>query len=90
MLGKAEIAVPSRNKNHVVSEILPLYLELLHDDDICLKGVEHKGEGSVFAPWLIAKGVPNAINVPGGDSEAHFERIDQELVFVVTSGGLGI
>lgn len=68
VLGKAEVAVPSRDKNHVIGEILPLYLELLHDNDVRLKSVKHEGECSVFAPWLIAKGIPNAIDVPGGDS----------------------
>lgn len=47
MLGQAEIHVPSGHEDHVVSEILALYLELLHDDNVCLENIEHGLNGRV-------------------------------------------
>jgi hypothetical protein len=87
VLRKAKIAIPSRNKNHVIREIFPLYLDLLHDHDIGLESFEHGRKCPVLAPWLVSKGIANAVNIPGGDSKTHFERVDMGMVFVVTFGG---
>lgn len=33
---KAEVDIPAGDENHVISEILPLDFQLLHDDDVGL------------------------------------------------------
>lgn len=38
---ETEMDVPSRDQDHVVSQVLALDLGLLHDDDVGLKDVEH-------------------------------------------------
>lgn len=69
MLGQAEVAVPAWDKHHVVRQVLTLDLELLHDDDVRLENVEHGGKRPVCAPWLVAEGVADAIDVPRGDAD---------------------
>jgi hypothetical protein len=69
MLRKAEVAVPSGNQNHVVSQVLPLNLQLLHNDNIGLQNIKHGIEGALFAPWLVAKWVADAIHIPSGDTD---------------------
>src|ERR1700712_5719876 len=88
MLRKAEIAIPTRNKNHVIREVLALYLELLHDHDIGLKSVEHGRKCPVLTPWLVSKGIANAVDIPGRNSKTHFERIDRGMAFIVTFDGI--
>ena len=41
VLRETEVAVPARHEHHVVSEVLPLDLGLLEDDDIRLEDIEH-------------------------------------------------
>lgn len=41
VLGQAEVYVPSGHEDHVISKILALDLELLHDDNVCFENVEH-------------------------------------------------
>ena len=71
MLRQAKVAVPAGHKHHIVTEILSLYLQLLHDDDVSFEDVEHGVEGALVAPWLIAKRVADAVDVPGCDAEGH-------------------
>ena len=68
VLGQAEVAVPAGNEHHVIGQVLALDLELLHDDDVGLEDVEHGAEGALLAPWLVAKGVADAVHVPCGDA----------------------
>lgn len=41
MLRQAEIHIPPGNKNHIISQILSLYLCLLHNDNIGLENIKH-------------------------------------------------
>lgn len=72
MLGETPIVVPSWHQDHVVSEVLSLDLGLLKHDDVRLEDVEHALECSLVSPWLIAKRISNAVDIPRGDSDAHF------------------
>jgi hypothetical protein len=74
VLGKTPVAVPARHQDHVVGEILSLDLSLLENDDVGLEKVEHGGESAPVAPWLVAKGVTDAVDVPSHDTEAHGGR----------------
>lgn len=69
MLGQAEVTVPARHKDHVVGQVLALDLELLHDDNVCLEDIEHGIERPLFAPWLIAKRIADAVDIPGRDTD---------------------
>ena len=68
MLRQAEVAVPARHQNHVISQVFALDLQLLHDDDVRLQDIEHGIECPVRTPWLVAKGIANAVDIPGGDA----------------------
>lgn len=68
MLWQTEIAVPARYKHHVICQIFALDLQLLHDDDVRLQDIEHGIECPVRTPWLVAKGIANAVDIPGGDA----------------------
>jgi hypothetical protein len=69
VLGQTEKAVPPIYQDHIISQVFALNLQLLHDDNIGLKGVEHGTERASGAPWLVAKGVANAIDIPRRDSD---------------------
>jgi hypothetical protein len=90
VLGKTEITIPAWNENHVICEILPLYLKLLHDDNIGLKSIEHGSECPVLAPWLVAERVANAVDIPSCNSKNHLEHVDMGIAFVVTFSGTAI
>lgn len=68
VFGQAEVAVPAGHQNHVVGQVFSLDLQLLHHDDVGLEDVEHGMEGALLAPWLVAKGVTDPVDVPGGDA----------------------
>ena len=68
---QAKVTVPARYKHHVISEIFALNLQLLHDDNVRLENVEHGVEGPFRTPWLVAKRVANAVDVPSCDAD-HF------------------
>lgn len=87
MLRETEITIPARNENHVICKILPLYLKLLHDDNIGLKSIEHGSECPVLSPWLVAERVANAIDIPSCNSKTHLEHVDMGIAFVVTFRG---
>lgn len=84
MLRQTEETIPSRHQHHIVAQVLPLDFQFLHNDDICLKQVEHSVEGALVAPWLIAERIADAIDVPGRDSE---RRHLCKLVVDATLGG---
>lgn len=69
VLGQAEEAVPTRDQNHVVIQVLPLDLQLLHNHHVSLEDVEHGIEGAGGAPWLVAKRVADAVDIPRRDSD---------------------
>ena len=71
MSWQREVAVPARNKHHVITKVFSLNLELLHNHDIRLQDIEHAIECALVPPWLEAEWVTNAIHVPGSDSEDH-------------------
>lgn len=60
------IIVPSFDKYHVISQIFSLNLGLLKDYYIGFKDVKHSSEGLVVPPWLILKGITNAIDLITG------------------------
>ena len=68
---KTPVIIPARNQYHIISQIFPLDLCLLENDYIGLEDIKHGIEGSFVSPWLISKWVSYAIDVPGGDSDAH-------------------
>jgi hypothetical protein len=74
VLRQAEEAVPAGNKHHVIAQVLALNLELLHNHNIRLQNVEHGIERPLVAPWLIAKRVANAIDIPRRDAD-HYARL---------------
>jgi hypothetical protein len=41
VLGETEVDVPAGDQNHVIAEILPLDLGLLHHNDVGFQGVKH-------------------------------------------------
>jgi hypothetical protein len=69
VLRQAEEAVPARHKHHIIAQILALYLQLLHDHNVRLQNVEHGIERPLFAPWLIAERVADAIDIPCRDAD---------------------
>lgn len=71
MLREAPVIVPTWNKYHVISEVFSLDFSLLKDDYVSLEDIKHSLEGSFVSPWLIPKGIANAIDIPSGDSNAH-------------------
>jgi hypothetical protein len=74
VLGQAEVAVPARHKYHVISQVFALYLQLLHDDNVRFEDVEHGIERPRVAPWLVAKWVANAVDIPCRDAD-HVVRL---------------
>lgn len=52
VLWETEVNIPAWNQDHVVAEVFPLDLGFLHNNDVCLKDVEH-GLGEV-STWLAA------------------------------------
>lgn len=77
MLGEAEVAIPARHKHHVIGQVFALNLQLLHYDNICLEDVEHGIERPLFAPWLVAERIADAIDIPGRDAH-HDARLGWE------------
>jgi hypothetical protein len=73
MLWQTEVAIPAGHQHHVVFQVLPLDLELLHDHDIGLKDIEHGPKRTIVAPWLIAERVTDAVDIPSGDTKTHLE-----------------
>lgn len=69
VLRQAEEAIPAWNKYHIIGQILALYLELLHDYNIRLQDVEHGIESPVLAPWLVAKWIADAVDIPRCDAD---------------------
>lgn len=69
MLGQAEVAVEARHQHHVVGQVFALNLQLLHDDDVGLEDIEHGVEGAIVAPWLVAEGVADPVDIPRGDAD---------------------
>ncbi|KAI7052596.1 hypothetical protein KC366_g66 [Hortaea werneckii] len=61
---QAEVAIPPVDHYHVISEIFPLNLQLLHYHDVAAENVEHGWEGTCCVPWLIAERVTDAVDVP--------------------------
>lgn len=41
MFWQAEVAVPSRNKHHIVTQVLPLDFGFLENHNVCFENVEH-------------------------------------------------
>lgn len=72
VFGETPVIVPAWNQYHVISEVFSLDLGLLKDNYVGLKDVEHSLEGSFVSPWLVTKGIANAVDIPSGDSNAHF------------------
>ena len=71
MLRQTEVAIPSWHQHHIVRQILPLDLKLLHNHYIRLEDVKHAIEGARLAPWLVAKGIADAVYVPCRNAESH-------------------
>lgn len=71
MFRQTEVAIPSWHQHHIVRQILPLDLKLLHNDYIRLEDVKHAIEGACLAPWLVAKGIADAVHVPCRNAESH-------------------
>lgn len=69
VLRQAEVTVPAGDQDHVVTQVLLLNLELLHDNDVGLKNVEHSAERAALAPWLVAKRIADTVHVPGSDAD---------------------
>ena len=42
MLWQAEEDIPPRNEDHIISQVLPLYLRLLHHHNVRFEDVEHR------------------------------------------------
>jgi hypothetical protein len=61
---QAEEHIPSSNQHHIILQILPLYLRLLHHHDVRLERFEHRREAAVLSPWLICEWVPDAVHIP--------------------------
>lgn len=68
VLWETEVAVPSVIEDHVIAQVFPLNLQLLHHDNVGLEDVEHGRERLGYAPWLISEGVADAVHVPCGES----------------------
>ena len=71
VLWEAPVVVPSGYQDHVIAKIFPLDLCFLEDDNVGLEDIEHGVESSFISPRLIAEGIADAIDIPGGDSDAH-------------------
>ena len=71
MLWQTPVVIPTRHKDHVIAQILPLYFRLLEANDICLENIEHPLECSPVSPWLIPEWIAYAVDVPGSDPDAH-------------------
>jgi len=83
VLWKTEKAVPARDKYHVVFQVLPLNLQLLHNNNVRLQNVKHGAEGAVVAPWLVSERVADAVDVPGRNTEWHGR------IFILETGECG-
>lgn len=71
MLRQTEVAIPSWHQYHIVRQILPLNFKLLHNHYIRLEDVKHAIEGARLAPWLVAKGIADAVYVPCRNAKSH-------------------
>lgn len=71
MLWQTPVVVPSRYKDHVVPQVFALNLRFLEHNNIGLENFEHAVESPLVPPWLVSKWIANAIDVPGGDPDAH-------------------
>jgi hypothetical protein len=71
VLRQAKEAVPAVNKHHIIFQILPLYLELLHDHDVRLQDVEHGVESAVGIPWRVGERVSDAVDIPRRQAKRH-------------------
>jgi hypothetical protein len=49
-----------------------LYLQFLHDDNVCFKDIEHRRKCTTVSPWLISKWIPNSIDIPGRNPNCVF------------------
>ena len=86
MLGETPVIVPSGDQDHVIAKIFPLDLCFLEDDNVGLEDIEHGVEGSFVSPWLIAEGIADAVDIPGGDSDAHGGGYWRRRRLIVRSG----
>lgn len=65
---QAEIAIPAIKYHHVITQILSLDFELLHDDDVGFEYIEHSRESLRDTPWMVRKWITDAIDIPGSES----------------------
>lgn len=47
VLRQTEMDIPAGNQDHIISQVLPLNLGFLHDDDISLEDIKH-----ILELWL--------------------------------------
>ena len=66
---QAEIAIPAIEYYHVITQVLSLDFEFLHDNDIGFENVEHGWESLCDTPWMVRERIADAIDIPG--SEPH-------------------
>lgn len=66
---QAEITIPTIEYHHVITQVLSLDFEFLHDNDIGFEDIEHGRESLCDTPWMVREWVANAIDIPG--SEPH-------------------
>lgn len=71
MFWQAEVDIPARDQDHVVSQVLPLDLGLLHDDNISFKNIEHGLEVEV----QISKEVTSGLGEPARSTNFEGPRL---------------
>ena len=79
MSRQTPIAIPPGDKDHIIPQVLSLYLGLLEDYDVGLQDIEHGREGPLISPWRMSKRIPEQ-NEP---RQANARRLDEELPYAI-------